>query len=260
MIKNKQIVLKIKRNTRRQIYQIFDRYNSKVERRGETGLTFWIPITEEVIYQIGRFYVPKSYKENQFVETNNLEEFILFTTPYSVLDAIEFFSQYCDNSFIEEINAIFNLNDIPMKLNNGKFKYNVDSYITNNSLSSVQEVGLQELLQEANRYYEKENFKIAVEKLWDAFERLKTYYSSPKVDKKKSVNKIIDDMSGGRKPFKEMFEKEFKELTVVGNKFRIRHHETTKIDIDNDRYFDYFYKRCLTLISIAINYLDKKMT
>lgn len=95
-----------------------------------------------------------------------------------------------------------------------------------------------------HNYYEERNLEIAVEKLWDAFERLKTYYSST-LDKKKSVNKIICDMSSNLKPYEEIFEKEFHELTAIGNNFRIRHHETTKTDIEDNRHYDYFYKRCL---------------
>lgn len=171
-----------------------------------------------------------------------------------MLDAIEFFDTYYDDDFTAEINAIFNLNDISLKLNNGKFEGIVDSHIRNNSLASIGEAGLKELLQEANRYYEKGNLKIAVEKLWDAFERLKTYYSTT-LDKKRSVNRLVDDMSGNKKPFKEIFDKEFRELTTIGNSFRIRHHETTKVDIEDERHYDYFYKRCLSLITTATRYL-----
>ena len=115
------------------------------------------------------------------------------------------------------------------------------------------------MLQEATKYYEEGNLKIAVEKLWDAFERLKTYYS-PTLDKKNSINKIIRDMSNNNAPYREIFEKEFRELTAIGNNFRIRHHETTKIDIEDNRHYDYFYKRCLSLISFAIQYLDSVVT
>lgn len=112
------------------------------------------------------------------------------------------------------------------------------------------------MLQEATRYYDKNNLQIAVEKLWDAFERLKTYYCSPTIDKKKSANKIVMDMSNNQQPFIDLFEKEFHELTLLGNNFRIRHHETTKTDIQDKRHYEYFYKRCLSLVSTAIQYLD----
>ncbi len=112
-------------------------------------------------------------------------------------------------------------------------------------------------MQDATKYYDEANLQIAVEKLWDVFERLKTYYS-PTLDKKKSVNKIIEDMGGNKQPFIELFEKEFKELTALGNNYRIRHHETTKTDIEDERHYKYFYKRCLSLISTAIQYLNNR--
>lgn len=255
-IKQKQIFFKIKREARNQIYQIFERYDYSDRKVSETGWQYDVLVSEEVLYDLKKFYTPKCFnKENQYVETNSLKDFILFTSPYCVIDAIEFFDKYCNNDFTAEINAIFNLNDISLKLNNGKIESIVDSHITNSSLVSIGEAGLKELLQEANRYYENENLKIAVEKLWDAFERLKTYYS-PTLDKKKSVNRIIDDMSGNKEPLKKMFDKEFYELTTIGNSFRIRHHETTKVDIEDSGHYDYFYKRCLSLITTAIRYLD----
>lgn len=176
--------------------------------------------------------------------------------PYYVFDAIEFFSKYASSDKFEpEINTILKLNDIPFRLENRKMVNAVDIQIEQSSLSPIQEVGLKELMQLAAKYYNEDNFPIAVEKLWDAFERLKTYYS-PTLDKRNSVNKIINIMSGNRLPFTELFEKEFKELTEIGNKFRIRHHETTKIDIENELHYKYFYKRCLSLITTAIQYLD----
>lgn len=102
----------------------------------------------------------------------------------------------------------------------------------------------------------KNDFNIAVEKMWDAFERLKTYYS-PSLDKKNSVNKIIEIISNNDEVFKGFFEKEFIELTYIGNNFRIRHHETTKINIEDEKHYMYLYMRCLSLISMSLNYLKK---
>ena len=69
----------------------------------------------------------------------------------------------------------------------------------------------------------------AAEKIWDALERLKTYYTD--MDKKASTTKIVNDMAGGQTDFVDLFNTEFKTLTDIGNNFRIRHHETNKIDI-----------------------------
>ena len=45
-------------------------------------------------------------------------------------------------------------------------------------------------------------------------------------------------------------------LRKIGNNFRIRHHERDKIDISDPRHYDYFFNRCLSLIALAIQYLQ----
>lgn len=52
------------------------------------------------------------------------------------------------------------------------------------------------------------------------------------------------------------FEGEFKALTTIGNSFRIRNHETDKIDIADGRHFDYIFSRCMSLIVSALQYLN----
>ena len=256
-IKEKRIALSIKLSARNQIYQLLERNNDIYRKTSETGWQYDVSTSEEVFNGIRQFYTPKCYNDQkQYVETSSLQDFVYHSSPYCVMDAIEFFEKYgCSNDFETQINAILRLNGITLKLDNGKIIKTFDSQIKNSTLASIEEAGLKELLQEATKYYDEGNLKIAVEKLWDAFERLKTYYS-PTFDKKKSINRIISDMSSNKESYKELFEKEFYELTAIGNNFRIRHHETIKTDIEDNRHYDYFYKRCLSLISIAIQYLD----
>jgi len=256
-IKEKSITLSIKNNARNQIYQILERYNTIYREMDETGWQYDVSTSEKVFNDIQQFYAPKCYNDQkQYVETSCLQDFIYHSSPYCVIDAIEFFEKYSYSSDFEtQINAILKLNNILLKLDSGKIINIFNSQIKNSTLDSIEEAGLKELLQEATKYYDEGNLKIAVEKLWDAFERLKTYYS-PTYDKKKSINKIVSGMSSNKEPYKELFEKEFYELTAIGNNFRIRHHETIKTDIEDNRHYDYFYKRCLSLISVAIQYLD----
>ena len=96
--------------------------------------------------------------------------------------------------------------------------------------------------------------KDAVEKIWDALERLKTYYTS--LDKKASAAKIVEDMANKQADYVTLFNDEFLLLTKIGNNFRIRHHETDKIDITDIRHYDYFFNRCLSLIATAIQFLQ----
>ena len=123
-------------------------------------------------------------------------------------------------------------------------------------VANISEKGLRELLQDAillsktpSPYARQDS----VEKIWDALERLKTYYVG--MDKRDSASTIVNDMSGGKSDFTSLFDAEFKVLTNIGNNFRIRHHETNKIEITDHRHYDYFFNRCLSLIALAIQYL-----
>ncbi len=89
-------------------------------------------------------------------------------------------------------------NNIDLKISNGRVDSTLNSQLETIIITPIQETGLKELLQEATAYYDEGNIKIAVEKLWGAFERLKTYYS-PNLDKKKSINKIIKDIAYDKK-------------------------------------------------------------
>lgn len=68
----------------------------------------------------------------------------------------------------------------------------------------------------------------ALEKLWDAWERLKTV--EPAKDKKASVKALLDRVST-EAAFRERLENEAAQLTEIGNKFMIRHTETDKIPV-----------------------------
>ena len=250
--------MSINRKARNQIYQFLERCNVEYQATDDTGWNYSTNIAADVFYDIQQFYVPKCFNsQKEYVETDNLQDFIISNSPFCVLDAIELFARHSMlDDFEAQINTILKLNDITFQLSNGKIANSFDVQITHSSLGTVEEAGLKELLQEASKYYDANNMQIAVEKLWDAFERLKRYYCSPTIDKKKSVNRIVKDMGNDQQAFMELFDREFHELTSLGNDFRIRHHEITKVDIQDKRHFEYFYKRCLTLISTAIEYLD----
>ena len=260
-IKEKRIVLSIKKSARNQIYELLNRFDIVYQEMSETGFYYNTSISESFFKEIKQFYIPKCYNEKkEYVETNNLKQFITSNSPFFVLDAIEMFSRLCaDKNYEPQVNALLKLNELPLQLSNGKIIHIIDEQLNSNSLSNVQEAGLKELLQEATKLYSNGNLQFATEKLWDAFERLKTYYCSNNIDKKTSVKKLITNMSDNQNEFYELFNEEFLKLTSIGNDFRIRHHETTKIDISDRKYYEYFYRRCLSLISIAINYLDEKI-
>lgn len=206
---------------------------------------------------------------------------------YALLDFIEFFAQNikdiserwnneryrnyrtidCFNSsdifknFQEAINEIFTESGLLYELTDEKIIERIvaNSPLTTeieNNIEAIDEVGTRELLKDAVALYKTPKptaRQDSVEKIWDALERLKTYYTT--LDKKHSSEKIVNDMANGNNDFADLFNSEFKTLTDIGNKYRIRHHETNTIDITDVRYYDYLFNRCLSLIALAIQYL-----
>lgn len=83
----------------------------------------------------------------------------------------------------------------------------------------------------------------ALEKLWDAFERLKT------VDvignKKQSALALLENIASTE--FREVISAEMKSLTDLGNQFTIRHHETDKHHVPEEAQ-DYLFARMGSLI------------
>ncbi|MBN3421739.1 AbiJ-NTD4 domain-containing protein [Clostridium botulinum] len=205
---------------------------------------------------------------------------------YALLDLIEYFAQnikdiyeHWNNSyrnyqtidclntsdifknFQEAINDIFSEAGLLYELTDEKIIERIveNSPLTKeieNNFAAVSEVGTRELLKDAVALYKTPNSTArqdSVEKIWDAFERLKTYYT--KLNKRQSIEKIVNDMANGNSDFINLFDNEFTELTKIGNNYRIRHHETDKFEITDERYYDYFFNRCLSLIALAIEYL-----
>lgn len=112
---------------------------------------------------------------------------------------------------------------------------------------------LHNLIIESKIYISKEDYnqkKIGLEKIWDAFERLKTIKG---IDKKVSINTIIAHITNGDKEISQMLDNEFRELTKIGNSYSIRHSEITQKKLPNSQFIEYLYFRMLSLISCILN-------
>lgn len=92
-----------------------------------------------------------------------------------------------------------------------------------------------------------------LEKLWDAFERLKTYYDEN--NKKKSANTLIKNISNSNNLFEEHIGNEFMQLTKIGNAFQIRHFEKNKIQLTDNKHIDYLFYRMSCLIALSLKNL-----
>ena len=89
----------------------------------------------------------------------------------------------------------------------------------------------------------------ALEKLWDAFERLKTLESSG--NKKDAAEKLIAS-AVPQVSFGKQVGSEFRILTDIGNNFTIRHHERDKDALPNDHARDYLFIRLAALIAFVL--------
>lgn len=257
LITGKKNSIKIPNAARHQLFKVMNEYNETFMFTSETNFNYYKSINDLVLEDITKFYIPKHYVGSELVEINEFSDFKEGTRPFTVFDVIESFDGHTTKSsqFENEINAIFKLNNINVELRNGEIHSTSNKAIGLDDSTNINEAGLEELIRIAEDLYNKGNYSYAVEKLWDAFERIKTYYY-PILDKKKSAEKIINDISYGNEHIKKMFDNEFKVLTDTGNLYRIRHHEINKIDISKELHYKYFYKRCLALISVIAENLQ----
>jgi hypothetical protein len=88
---------------------------------------------------------------------------------------------------------------------------------------------------------------LALEKLWDGFERLKTI--DVQGNKKQSANALLEHIASSE--FRAFTTTEMKALTDLGNQFMIRHHETDKHPVPTEAQ-DYLFARMGSLITFLL--------
>jgi hypothetical protein len=86
----------------------------------------------------------------------------------------------------------------------------------------------------------------ALEKLWDAFERIKTL--EPGADKKSKATALLDRVASAGSALRQMLDDEAKALTEIGNTFRIRHSETTQELLNDPAQVDYLIGRMFAFV------------
>ena len=150
-------------------------------------------------------------------------------------------------NFIEDSINTSNELDLAFLLNmnvNTELLFNQDTHTKDNELNN--------LIDESKRRFLNPNDKqIALEKIWDAFERIKTYYD---LNKKNSLSILLSAIS--KDIDRSELENEFKTLTEIGNNYRIRHHEKGKKTLTEPSQIEYLYFRVLALIDLCIKSIN----
>jgi hypothetical protein len=80
-------------------------------------------------------------------------------------------------------------------------------------------------------------------------QRLKTIETGR--DKKAKAAKLLAQ-SAATMPIGDVLDSEFNVLTAIGNRFRIRHHETDRFNLPNDDARDYLFVRMASLLAFVL--------
>ena len=162
---------------------------------------------------------------------------------------MEFSIETGQEKFTNEINSLFKKLNVPFQLSSGKvikmgneiFEKVIDPNIFNTGDELTDK-----MLKESITFFkesDRNNRSIALEKLWDSWERIKTLEDN---DKKIGIEKLLKASIADEDLRKEIAE-DAKILTNIGNRFQIRHFEKGKIKL-NDEDVDYLYYRLFNLL------------
>ena len=159
--------------------------------------------------------------------------------------------------FRKRINHIFRRNGVAFDLTEqGRIERLIPGPVGGALRSAIFQTGdaqLDQLLETAQRKIlvpEENEHQEALEKLWDAWERLKTVEHR---DKAKGAAIMLEKAACTSQPkLRDLLEKEAKVLTGAGNKLRIRHSETNQERLETSQQVDYLFQRMFSLIHLIL--------
>ena len=166
------------------------------------------------------------------------------------------------SDFRERINRIFARNGLAYELcSDGKIIRLAPVILKESLQSAVFQTGdgtLNSMLESARIKFLNPDPLIrreALERLWDAWERLKTI--DPGANKQVQAKAMLDK-AASEPGFRELLEREAKELNSIGNSFQIRHSETTQTPLQLDDHVDYLFHRLFSLIWMLVKLRAEK--
>jgi hypothetical protein len=160
------------------------------------------------------------------------------------------------SEFSQRINCLFGRNGLAYDLGkDGKVIRLAPAVLRETLKTAAFQTGdltLDEMLESARFKFLNPDPKVrreALEKLWDAWERIKTIESG--TDKKAQVKALLD--KAALEPnFRALLEAEATALTGIGNNFLIRHSETNRTQITAEAHVDYLFHRLFSLIRMLL--------
>ena len=157
--------------------------------------------------------------------------------------------------FEADINRFFERNGLAYELKGGEVQRIAPTGLQEALATTIFKTGdadLDRLLETAREKFLNRSLDVrkeGLEKLWDAWERLKTV--EPGKDKKAQATALL--VEGSAEPnLRARLDKEAMELTEIGNNFMIRHTETTKTPINESAHVDYLFHRMFAIIRLLL--------
>ena len=123
------------------------------------------------------------------------------------------------------------------------------------SVFSTGDSELNQLLETAvtkYKLYDPKERKDGVEKLWDAWERLKSLEDSHVDKKKESIRLLLEKAAVADTNYFQLLNTEAQALTKIGNDYQIRHSEKRTQAVDDPYQIDYFFERLYALIRLLL--------
>jgi len=158
--------------------------------------------------------------------------------------------------YLEDVNRLFRRNSLAFELREDGRVIRLEPVVLRETLAKAvfqtEDEELNRLLEISREKFRNPDVTIrreAIEKLWDAWERLKTLEPGP--DKKKQIEALLTRAIPDPE-FRERINNEADKLTKIGNDFAIRHTETNKIIISDSKYLDYLFHRLFSLIQLLL--------
>jgi len=159
--------------------------------------------------------------------------------------------------FRNAINQIFARNGTAFELRDGGVLIRIAGPVIREAVSSsffsTPDRDLNEMLEIARRKFLDPDESIrreALEKLWDAFERIKTIGTGN--DKAAKAEAMLSRICGPSSPrFRDTMSNEARALTTIGNSLQIRHSETTQERLAWSGHVDYLFHRMFAFLYLA---------
>lgn len=159
--------------------------------------------------------------------------------------------------FVAEVNLLFRRNGIAFKLDDtGRAERILPPPVAQAlgwQMFSTSDDELDRLLEYARLHFlspKLDDRRDATEKLWDAFERMKTL--EPGVDKKAQADALLDRAAAPGSKMRYALGEEAKALTDVGNSLRIRHSEIAQEMIERSEQLDWLFVRLFSFLRLLL--------